>query len=297
MDKTYVFDNSDGGCGGNGMMGLITSLCQNRGLDPNLVASLMSNRGNGFGDGNGSWIWVIFLFFLMGWGRNGWGGFGGNGQGDGNFLAGQLANDNGRELLMSAIQGNGQAISHLASTLNCDINAVQGALNAMQNQLCNISSQIGLSSQQIINAVQAGNCDIASKLCSCCCDIKTLVTNQGYENRITTINQTNDIVQNATSNTNVLAAKIDAQTQIINDKFCALEMREMQNKIDALRQENNQLALAASQQAQTANIVNQIRPMPQPSYFVPNPFGCGCNYGLPYGNNGCGNGCNNGCGC
>lgn len=24
-DRTYVFDNNDGGCGGNGMMGLIAS--------------------------------------------------------------------------------------------------------------------------------------------------------------------------------------------------------------------------------------------------------------------------------
>nr|UVN04417.1 MAG: hypothetical protein [Bacteriophage sp.]DAJ70922.1 MAG TPA: GTPase-activating protein [Caudoviricetes sp.]DAQ45799.1 MAG TPA: GTPase-activating protein [Caudoviricetes sp.] len=46
---------------------------------------------------------------------------------------------------------------------------------------------------------------------------------------------------------NIVGSKIDAQTQIINDKFCQLEMREMQNKIDSLRQENNQLALSASQ--------------------------------------------------
>ena len=44
MDKTYVFDNNDGGCGYNGMMGLVASLCQQRGLDPNLVAALMNNN-------------------------------------------------------------------------------------------------------------------------------------------------------------------------------------------------------------------------------------------------------------
>lgn len=78
---------------------------------------------------------------------------------------------------------------------------------------------------------------------------------------------------------NVLGSKIDAQTQIINDKFCQLEMREMQNKIDALRQENNQLALSASQQAQTANIVSQLKsPCPVPAYFVPNPNCCQLDY-------------------
>ena len=93
---------------------------------------------------------------------------------------------------------------------------------------------------------------------------------------------------------NILGAKIDAQTQIINDKFCQLEMREMQNKIDSLRQENNQLALAASQQAQTANIVNQLRPTPVPAYLTCNPYGCNGGF-TGYGYNGYSDGC--GCGC
>lgn len=91
-----------------------------------------------------------------------------------------------------------------------------------------------------------------------------------------------------------LGAKIDAQTQIINDRFCQLEMREMQNKIDSLRQENNQLALAASQQAQTANIVNQLRPTPVPAYLTCNPYGCNGGF-TGYGYNGYSDGC--GCGC
>ena len=51
MDKTYVFDNNDGGCcGGNNMMPLIAALCQNRGVDPNMLAAMMNNR-NDWGDG------------------------------------------------------------------------------------------------------------------------------------------------------------------------------------------------------------------------------------------------------
>lgn len=112
----------------------------------------------------------------------------------------------------------------------------------------------------------------------------------GYESQLSMCNQTNTL-QNAitsgfnsllsdnTTKFNILGSKIDAQTQIINDKFCQLEMREMQNKIDALRQENNQLALSASQQAQTANIVSQLKsPCPVPAYFVPNPNCCQLDY-------------------
>lgn len=63
--------------------------------------------------------------------------------------------------------------------------------------------------------------------------------------------------------------------------------REMQNKIDSLREDKAALQLSASQQAQTANIVSQIRPCPVPAYLTCNPYGCngGFGYGYPYGYN------------
>ena len=96
-----------------------------------------------------------------------------------------------------------------------------------------------------------------------------------------------------TNKFNVIGAKIDAQTQMINDKFCQLEMREMQNKIDTLRAEKSALELGLSQSAQTANIVNQLRPCPVPAYLTCNPFGCNGGFtGYGYGyNDGCGCGC------
>ena len=65
-------------------------------------------------------------------------------------------------MLLQAINGNGNAISQLASTLNCDINAVQTAINSVQSQIQSVGNQVGMSGQQIINAIQAGNCQIAS---------------------------------------------------------------------------------------------------------------------------------------
>jgi hypothetical protein len=38
-----------------------------------------------------------------------------------------------------------------------------------------------------------------------------------------------------------LGAKIDYQTTFLSDKFCELEKRELQNKIDTLREENSTL--------------------------------------------------------
>ena len=94
-----------------------------------------------------------------------------------------------------------------------------------------------LSSCQVINAIQSGNAGLASQLASCCCDVRTAIQQQGYENQLAIVNQTNTLTSNANTQFNILGAKIDAQTQIINDKFCQLEMREMQNKIDTLRAE------------------------------------------------------------
>ena len=263
-DKTYIFDGGGSG-GGLDIAALVSSMMGNKGMDPNLVAALMNgnnNRGAWGGDGCW-WIWIILLFFC-------WGGFGGNGFGgnNANGLPAQHNGDAGRELLMNAIQGNGAAINQLASSLNCSTQQIQ-------NTLCNIQGTLGMSSQQIINAVQSMGCQIGNQIASCCCDLRESITKMGYESQLATVNQTNTLQSSANTQFNILGAKIDAQTQIINDRFCQLEMREMQNKIDMLRQENSNLALAASQQAQTANIVSQLRaPAPVPAYIVQNPSCC-----------------------
>lgn len=228
-EKTYVFGDTTGN---NGMLSLLGPLMQQRGIDPSVLLAMRNN--DGFGEG-GWFIWVIFLFFLMGWGGNGFGNRGG--------LANEINNDYGREMLLQAINGNGNAIGQLATTLNCDVNAIQTAINAVQSQIQSVGNQVGMSGQQIINAIQSGNCQIASQLASCCCDIRESITKQGYENQLATLNQTN-----------VLGSKIDQQTTLINDKFCQLEMREMQNKIDALREDKSALINQLSQEHQTSAI-------------------------------------------
>ena len=235
-EKTYVFD------GGNSLSSLVP-LLQNNGIDPNVLYAM--NNG-GFGGQGGWYMWIFFLMML--WGRGGYG-FGNNGDGTG-FLASQLNNDYGRDVLLQAINGNGAAVNQLATTLNCDINAVQATLNTIGAQIQSVGNTVGLTGQQVINAIQAGNCDLASKIASCCCDVRQAISTQGYENRLATIDQT------AT-----LAGKLDAQTALIQDKFCALEMREMQNKIDALRDEKLALQTNISQRAQNEYIATSLYPI------------------------------------
>lgn len=220
--KTYVFGNE--GSGQGGMMSLLAPLLQQRGLDPNLLLA-MNKNGNGWGDG---FMWVIFLFFLMGWGGNGWGGFG-NGRAGG--IANEINNDYGRSLLMDAIGGNRNALSNLATQLNCTEGQIQAAISALTSQVQGVGNQVGMSGMQVINALQQGNMQIAQQLASCCC-----------ENRLATCQQTNTL-QNAIK---------DSTQTIVNGQKQA-EMREMQNKIDALREENSTFKSSAM----TSQIVGQ----------------------------------------
>lgn len=292
--KTVVYTPEAGG-GNSGMMAMLAPLLQQKGIDPNLLVAMNGKNGNnGFG-GDGSWfMWIIFLFFLFPlFGRNGWGGNdGGCGGGAGApGLAGLINNDNGRELLMSAIQGNGQAINNLATNLNCSVGQIQQAINGVSAKVAEVGCQVGMSSQQIINAIQAGNASIASQMAQCCCDVKTAIERQGYENRLATIEQTQTLTSSSNTQFNILGAKIDAQTQLLSEKFCELEKREMQREIQQLRDEKQGYQMSALTQQQTQNLVNQLRPCPVPAYLTCNPFG-GTYNGYPFGyNEGCGCGC------
>lgn len=216
--KTYVFGNSDS------------------------MAPLMAAMNNG-GFGGNAWWPLIFLFAL--WGGNG--GWGGNGARGTETILQTLNGDQGRDMIMAAIQGNATAISQLASTVGCDINAVQAALTSIQGSICQLGNTVGLSGQQIINAIQAGDASLASKLSECCCENRLLTTTQGYENRIALAEQTN-----------FLGAKIDYQTTFLADKFCELEKRELQNKIDGLREQNSTLMGQISNANQTAAIQSYV---------------------------------------
>ena len=146
MSESKTFILPDSGQSGS-MMPLLASLCQQRGIDPNVLLAAKNNNGFGFGNQNGN-------------------------------LPNLINNDAGRELLMSAIQGNGNAIGQLATTLNCNINQVNSALQALATQLQGVGNQVGMSGMQVINAIQSGNAQLASQLAQCCCDNKMAICQQ-----------------------------------------------------------------------------------------------------------------------
>lgn len=202
---------------------------------------LAQNNGGLFG-GNNGWGGGILGFLLGLFFGNGWGGFGGFGGGWGGnnggagFLSNQINNDSGRELLMNAINSQGEAsraaVQNLATMMGQDFNLVNGAVQTLQGALSSLALQQAVSVPQIINSIQSGNSAIASQLCQCCCENRLLVTQQGYESQIATLNQTNQLGAQADRNTNAIIGAINAQTVAMNDQFCAAKERDMQSKID-----------------------------------------------------------------
>lgn len=249
--KTYVF-GSEGASGSGGMMSMLAPLLQKNGLDPNLLLAM--NRNNGAFGGEGGWfIWVIFLFFLMGWGGNGWG----NGNRPG--LANEINNDYGRSLLMEAIGGNRNAISNLATQLSCSEGQIQSAIAALSTQMQSVGNQVGMSGMQVINALQQGNMQIAQQIAQCCCDNKMAIcqqtnTLQTSINNVATGQERgfSSIAYETQRQTCDLNSAIKNSTQLILDGQRAAEMREMQNKIDLLREENS----AYKSSAMTSQIVS-----------------------------------------
>ena len=231
----------------------------NNGIDPNLLLAM--NNNGGFGGNN--WIWILFLWLLWGgaWGNNG---FGNNANGAG-FLSNQISNDTGRELLMNAIQGNGQSIQSLANLLNTEVQTVQNGIFTLNNAITSVGTQVGMSGMQIQNAIQSGNASIASQICQCCCENRLAIANQTNTlqstlaanhaaDQLGVCQQTNTLSTQAERNTRDITDAINAQSVMINDKFCDLEKRELQNKIDSLTADNALLRSNANNDRQTVLI-------------------------------------------
>lgn len=293
------------------------------GLDfATFMNSALRNNDDGVWGGNGGLLWIFLLILCGGWGGNG---FSNRGQ------AGQLTNDAAvtgavdaaiqraradglsDQSILDAIRGNQTIIQTLATTFNTDISNVQQSLCALNGGIDKLSGQIGLSGQQVINAIQMGNMNLVQQLMSCCCDTKTLITQQAHETQLATMEQTNTLSDRMQTGFSDIRQLIDNQTAQMTAGFQGIKDMFTQNKIDSLQAEVNRLQANANNSSQTAylqnyinsqiapmqttlnNITNKIPNNPQPAVVVGTANG---NYGYGGWNNSC---CamnyNGGCGC
>ena len=237
-------------------------------IDPNLLLALQNNGG--FGGGNGAWWWIMFMWMM--WDRNGR---------NGNFndyLASVNGNE-GRQYLADIMNGRFDNLNTLAQMLNTSVEGIKSGVFGLQNSITQVAGQIGMSGLQTINAIQAGNTSILSKLCECCCENRlaicqqtnalqsTLAANHADDilqaeknaaglqlqlaqldgaDKLAICQQTNTLQNQAERDTNAILNAIAGQNTLITKEFCDLKERELQNKIntqgDIITQLRNQIS-------------------------------------------------------
>lgn len=221
------------------------------------VGQSIGNNNGGFGNGWGDGWWILLLL-LCGWG-NGNGGWAGNG--GGNQMIGY---ELGRVATTNDV-ASGFSTSTIMSTQRDNQLAVQQGFSNVQQTLC-----------QGFNGLQQSISD-------CCCTTQRAIDGVNYNMAKNTCDLQNSI---ANSTRDIIDSQRCGTDRILN----YLTGQEM----DRLRAENQALRFQASQSAQNAYLIDQLRPTARPAYITCSPFD------TAYGRNGWnayGNGCGCGCGC
>ena len=298
---------------GNGGNGLIMP------VQPMYGGGFGGGMGGGFGFG-GDWAWILLLLVLGG----GWGGFGGFGGGammgagmmGMDFLYPWLSNsehisDGFRDAQLSDnVTSVRDSISNLSTQLcGCcgdmqmslanGFNGVNTSINGAQNALAQQMYTNQLADLERSFAAQTANTaainGVNMSLQNCCCenraataDLKYTVATENCADRYEAAQNTRDIIDSQTRG-----------TQAILDKLCAIELDTVKTQLAQAQRENvglqnalNMTNLAASQTAQTSDIINGVynRLSQCPVDSVP-VFGNQRIFSCPTNNN------NNGCGC
>ena len=214
--------------------------------------------GGMFGNGNDWWILLLFLFWGGGWGNQN------RGAGSACATPADVNAAVDQQTLISKLDQQTYGLADSTFALNNTITTgFAGAELSRANQQAALMQQL---------------CGMQADAAACCCATQRAIDGVNYNMATNTAalqntmcGNTRDIVENANNNARAIldaltASKIEAKNERI---------AEQQQTIFALQ-------LQASQAAQNAYLVNQLRPCPVPAYTVANPFCCGgCgNYGF-----------------
>ena len=261
-EKTIIMPENQN----NGWGSIPLALALNPGWNNNYPPYAYGNGGlfGGSGSGFGAGILGGLLGGLIwngigngNWGFNNWN----NGGGAAASLGAQATAISNTDTILRAIDGTDSDVRLLATTLNSDVNSVKENLFTLQNGLTALTGQTGLSAQQIINAIQAGDASLASQLCQCCCEMRQLTVEQGYQNQIRTLEQTNALGSAINGQgQRTVDAIADLKTTMVRE-FCDVKEREMQDKINSLTANNTLLRSQIDNANQTAAIAGLIAPI------------------------------------
>ena len=231
-------------------------------IDPNLLLALQNNGG--FGGGNGAWWWIMFMWMM--WSQNGR-------NGNFNDYVASMNGNEGRQYLAEIMNGRFDNLNSLAQIMNTSIESVKNGIFALQNNINQVGAQVGMTGLQTINAIQAGDSSILSKLCECCCENRLAIANQTAalqaqlasndanvrlqlaqldgSDKLAICQQTNTLQNQAERDTNAILNAISGQNTLITKEFCDLKERELQSKIDTQSDIITQLRNQISNDKQT----------------------------------------------
>jgi len=196
---------------------------------------------------------------------------------------------------------------------------LRNAIGSINTQICNLGNQVGMSSMQVINAINAGNATLARELCDCCCKTQTAIQESNYltERGFCNTNQIlakgfSDIGYETQRQTCDLQNTIKDSTQQILAGQAAIEKRELQREIATLQEEKQTYKLGSMIASATNPILQEIESikckLPKtevitatPDYVPVNrsiniPYAPYCGYGAGFGFGSFG-GWNGNCGC
>ena len=232
-----------------------------------------NNNGFGFGGGDGGWIFLLFILVLLGgWNGNGYGGGYGN-----NVITSDVQRGFDQSAVINSLNGITAAVNTGFSNAEVSrCNSQANILQTLNNNQANLSTQLNT---------------IAMNQQNCCCenraglaDLKYTIATENCADRTAVSEALRDVIASNTAN-----------TQAILDKLCEQEIEALKAQNQQLQMQSYLANLAASQNAQTGQILNDnaaqtnallqaLNPTPKPAYIVGNPNGCNCGYN----NYGCG---------
>lgn len=211
-------------------------------IDPNLL--LAFNNNGGFG-GNGGWYWILFLWMM--WQSNG-------NRGNFNDYVASVNGNEGRQYLAEIMNGRFDNLNTLAQIVNTGVESVKSGIFALQSSIQQVGAQVGMSGLEVQNAIALGNAGLAKQLCECCCENRLAIANQTSAlqsglaahdasvrlqlaqneaaDQLSVCQQTNQLGSQADRNMNSILGAIQAQNAMLEQRFCEIKEREMQNEIN-----------------------------------------------------------------
>lgn len=251
-----------------------------------IAAVTRNNDNDGFG-GNNSWWVIIFIILIFGGWNRGYGFGGGSGTESTSVYEGYVLNNDFSQLSKQIsdtynmtdrkFEGITNGICSLGYQELQNINGVNtniaSSTAAIQNTLTQGFAGLNTGMVQQGYETRIGINGVGTQLADCCCKLQADLANINYNNATnacaikTAISDgIRDVMTNCNNN-----------YRSLHDEIVANRIEDKNNQIAMLQTQLNNAELRASQEGQTREIINTIRPCPIPSYPSCNPWGCNCN--------------------